>query len=251
MPPNPSRTINIALNPQTEKHMPIAAYHPSLWLLPQACGHEFNAAINPSRTRPVRREPALPKRLNQAGQPNQSAFLSAHPPNTQCNSTTAPKQNPPISHVSTHPNSVTLRNSKLQSSPRKQQNPTRQTFKRARRTSRQPVQAAGGNCQLPSYNQAEEARREASRAGRITVAGVGDRARPPRQCGSGDQQQDEDRRRPGADAPAAPHRPHRSVGGRTGSRTTDQLAPQHHRHRAARTHQPPPRRRSRIPRRLA
>lgn len=82
---------------------------------------------------------------------------------------------------------------------------------------------ATANCQT-SYNQAEEARREASRAGRITVAGVGDRARPPRQCSSGDQQQDEDRRRPGADAPAAPRRPHRSVGGRACGRPASSAA---------------------------
>lgn len=79
MPPNPSRTINIALNPKAEKHKPIAAYHPSLWLLPQACEHEFNASINPSGTKSVRCEPALPKRLNQPAQQN-SIHISQHPP---------------------------------------------------------------------------------------------------------------------------------------------------------------------------
>jgi hypothetical protein len=230
MPPNPSKTINVALNPQTENHMPVAAYHISITSA-ASTGMRARIQRHHRRSSPwVRNQYAANSRcrnglIDQSNQINPHFSSPTHPIPPQRDSTAqhSAKTKPTDCLVSVYASKFAIPSpsATVSSNHPRASSKTQTRHKRARSSLRLLVPTAG--------LQSSEGRKEASRlGGRITVAGVGGRACPPRQCGSGDQQQqDEDRRRP-----------HRSVGGRALS--DDQLAAQHRLRGAARTHQPPP-----------
>ena len=101
MAPTPTRTINIALNPQSEKHIPIAAYHHF------GCFHSLASTNSTAPSTPrvrkpvVRRESAL---QYQDGSTNQRKQTNPHfsPPTPIPSAIVQHQTNPPrTSHTST------------------------------------------------------------------------------------------------------------------------------------------------------
>lgn len=162
MPPNPSKTINVALNPQTEKkstcQLPRIIHHFGCFHGHESTNSTAQSTFKPLGTKPVRRELALPKRHDRPAQPNQSAFLSSHPPNppTARQHSTAPKQNLPVFSCL-----CTRLNSQFHHPPR-QRAPTipAQAAKPKPGTSEHEA-VCGSSCQLPGYSQAKEGRKRA------------------------------------------------------------------------------------------